>query len=90
MYGCVLSAKVTADVGSSATRAGERGIHTRAFFAPLHRQKPTQQSFRSVFKSFEVARLLGNRGFYLPSGISLENERDRTYRRTIEDILNGL
>lgn len=71
VYGVVLDENtgLTADRAMEALRA--RGIGTRPFFWPMHRQ-PVFQGM-GLFRSehYPVAERLGQRGFYLPSGLAL-------------------
>lgn len=90
MYGCVLTPEVEAGADAIRSKLANRGIDTRAFFAPLHRQKPLQgQSIRGS-KSFEVADRLGSRGFYLPSGIGLERNVIEHVVEQLEGAIDGL
>ena len=90
MCGCVLTEAVP--VGADAVRAelANRGIDTRAFFFPLHRQKPLLELSVRGSTSFEVADRLAERGFYLPSGLGLEEDVIKHIAEQVEDIINGL
>ena len=52
----------------------ERGVETRAFFCPMHRQpvfQGTDSRFPDVSGSYPVSDDLWKRGLYLPSGLGL-------------------
>ena len=72
MCGCVLTNRVGADATAVRELLACRGVDTRAFFAPLHSQPALRDLSVEGSASFEVANRLGERGFYLPSGIGLE------------------
>jgi len=90
MYGCVLTPAVEAGADTIRSELADRGIDTRAFFAPLHRQKPLQGRSIRGSKSFDVANRLGSGGFYLPSGIGLERDVIEHVVEQLEGVIDGL
>jgi perosamine synthetase len=74
VYGLVLKDEVPFDAEHAARRLGERGIGTRPFFWPMHQQPVFQKMGLFPGESCPVAERLSRRGFYLPSGLSLDEE----------------
>ncbi len=70
----------------------EKGIDTRSFFLPLHRQplfvenKKNDARFPDTRGSYPVAEMLGGQGLYLPSSSHLEEEEIRKICDTIKDL----
>ncbi len=52
-------------------RLKERGVDTRTFFIPLHRQPLFQAKGKRQGLSFPVSEALSRKGLYLPSGLAL-------------------
>jgi perosamine synthetase len=52
----------------------ERGIGSRPFFYPLHRQPVLNRLGFGVDDALPVAERLGDQGLYLPSGVTLSDE----------------
>lgn len=53
----------------------ERGIETRTFFIPVHRQPAFRKNEYYRGLSFPVAEELSKKGLYLPSGLALREEQ---------------
>lgn len=79
VYGVVLKNNVSFDAIHAMQRLQGLGIGTRPFFYPLHKQPVLVKKYgiKSQF-GFPVAENLGERGFYLPSGLAL------TYDQAVE------
>jgi len=73
MYGVVLRQE-TPTRDDIRTKLEAKGIETRNFFRPLHRQPAfLDLGISSKEDSLPVSELLGQRGFYLPSGPALSD-----------------
>ncbi len=74
MFGLLLEPSFGHTATDVRTMLHDRGVDTRAFFVPMHRQ-PVYQGGDSRWPDlrgeYPVSDLLANRGFYLPSGMSL-------------------
>lgn len=90
MFGCVLSKKLDTDADAVRATLAARDIDTRAFFSPLHRQKPLLGVSKSGSTSFAVADTLGSRGFYLPSGIGLAWDVIKHVVEELGEVICGL
>ena len=71
VYGIVLKDEVPFDAKEAMNKLGDMGIGTRPFFLPMHLQPVFIKM--NLFKdlSLPAAKWLGNRGFYIPSGLAL-------------------
>jgi perosamine synthetase len=71
VYGLVLNDDVPFDAAEAMARLAKAGVGTRPFFFPMHRQ-PVFLNM-GLFRSAEcpIAERLGERGFYIPSGLGL-------------------
>lgn len=90
VYGVVLDDDVPADAREVMSRLAERGIGTRPFFYPMHLQ-PVFRA-RGLFEgvSCPVAERIAERGFYLPSGLALEDEQIDRVGRVLRDVMAEL
>jgi len=74
MYGVVLKDSFGSTKRDVRDRLQAEGIETRSFFIPMHRQPVFQDGNRrwpDLRGHYPVSDMLGDRGFYLPSGLSL-------------------
>jgi len=62
----------------------ERGIDTRSFFVPVHKQPVFAHDFSSF--SLRVSEELSEKGFYLPSGLALTEEQIQTVSDTLHAV----
>jgi len=67
------------------TALRERGIDSRAFWFPLHRQKPYEASNKDFDTTIEVSR----DGLWLPSSFDLTYEQARMVADVVRDATNG-
>jgi len=56
-------------------RLKEKGVDTRTFFIPLHRQPLFQAKSEYNDLSFPVSEILSEKGLYLPSGLALSKDQ---------------
>jgi dTDP-4-amino-4,6-dideoxygalactose transaminase len=63
----------------------EQGIDSRAFWFPLHRQKPYERSDEEFGKAIEASR----DGLWLPSSFDLTYEQARTVADVVRTAVNG-
>lgn len=74
VYGVVLKDEVPFDAEEAMQKLAARGIGTRPFFWPMHEQPVFRK--KGLFKGVAcpVAERLARRGFYLPSGLRLDED----------------
>ncbi len=68
------------------TRLKERGVDTRTFFVPLHRQPLFQAKAEYRNLSFPVSEALSEKGLYLPSGLALTKDQMKRVAAEIRKI----
>lgn len=87
VFGVVLDESVPFDAAEAMRRLAALGVGTRPFFYPLHRQ-PFLGGAHSAL-SLPVSERLGERGFYLPSGLALTDEQVRRAAAALRQILEA-
>ena len=87
VYGLLLEQAAPFDAREAMRRLGEKGIGTRPFFWPLHLQPVF--AARGLFRGerHPVAERLGQRGFYLPSGLALTGEQIAAVAQGVRELL---
>ncbi len=79
MYGLVIDPKKIKPTRDRLCEfLAERGVETRPFFMPMHRQKMVAKEYANLEKDYPVSNLLSEFGFYLPSGAGLTSENIET------------
>jgi perosamine synthetase len=74
VYGIVLNPKLGRNAIDLMTALNAKGIGTRPFFYALNKQPVFNKMGLFLNERFEVAELLTDYGFYLPSGLNLEKD----------------
>ena len=72
VYGLVLKDEVEFDADIAIKKLAELGVGARPFFWCLHEQPYFNKQGLFLEKKYPVAERLARRGFYIPSGLSLE------------------
>lgn len=88
VYGVVLDDERPEDAGTLMRELGRRGIGTRPFFWPMHEQPVIRRMGLNGRGCFPVAERLARRGFYLPSGLALQEEQISKVAATLDDLLS--
>lgn len=87
VYGVVLKDSVPMDAETMMRRLGEEGIGTRGFFWGLHEQPVFRKMGLFAGESYPVAERLARRGFYIPSGLTLDDEQQAYVAEKIKKVL---
>ena len=66
----------------------EAGIETRPFFHPLHKQPILKELEFAQSAQCPISEWLGERGFYLPSGLALSSEEIETVIQVTRKIFS--
>lgn len=67
----------------------QRGIGTRPFFFPLHRQPVLEHFGIALQKSLPVSEWLGKQGFYLPNGADSTAEKREYVAEQLREVLTS-
>lgn len=90
IYGTVLEDNVPCAAKDVMRHLAEYKIGTRPFFWPMHEQPVFQRMGLFKDECYPVAERLARRGFYLPSGLTLDNEQIMYIVEKLSDVLNNL
>jgi len=88
VYGIVLEDCVPFDAFDAMNKLIRLGIGTRPFFYPMHLQPVFQQMGLFQGEHYPEAEKLGERGFYLPSGLTITKEQVKTVAESLVKIIN--
>ena len=87
VFGMVLEDEVTFDAAEAMLKLKEKGIGTRPFFWPMHRQPVFTKKGLFAGETYPVAERLADRGFYLPSGLALTVEQIDAVCQAVREVL---
>jgi perosamine synthetase len=91
MYGVMLGAGVKKTKEEVMNSLKERGVDTRSFFIPMHKQPVfldgTLPNAPRIEGSFPISEWLSERGFYIPSSSNL-SDRDAQYvAKSLKEVI---
>ena len=87
IYGLVLDEGKSFDAAQMMRILTEKGIGSRPFFWPMHEQPVFNSMGMFSGDSYPVAERLARRGFYIPSGLAMDEERLNRVADAVTDIL---
>lgn len=87
VYPIVLDDSIPFDAIEMMARMGRLGIGTRPFFYPIHKQPVFLKAGLFDAEDHPVAERIGDRGFYVPSGMALT---EREIRRVADAVKTAL
>lgn len=87
VYGLVMGDDIPYDAVEMMRKLGERKIGTRPFFYPMHKQPVFNKMGLFTAESYPVSDKLGERGFYVPSGLALTDEQIDSVIHHLKEIL---
>lgn len=87
VYGIVLGGNVSFDADTAMQRLHKKGIGTRPFFWPMHKQPVFNKM--GLFKGdfCPVAERMAERGFYIPSGLGITVDQIERVALALKEIL---
>jgi perosamine synthetase len=88
VYGMVLNDDVPFDAVEAMKRLGKLGVGCRPFFYPMNKQPVLQKLGLFAGESYPVAERLGERGFYIPSGMALTEAQGQTVIEKVREVLS--
>ena len=88
VYGLVLNDEIKFDAEEAINRLAKLGVGCRPFFCPMHQQPVLKDLGLVKEEKFPVAERLYKRGFYLPSGLALNEQKISHVVNAVFKILN--
>ena len=88
VFGLILDKSINLNANKVMKGLTERGIGTRPFFYPIHLQPVLKKRGLFYNERFPVAENLYNNGFYIPSGLALNNDQIFKVTKNIINILH--
>ena len=88
VYGMVLNDNVPFDAMEAMKRLARLGVGTRPFFYPMHWQPVLKEMGLFAGEHYPVAERLGERGFYIPSGMALTVEQMDEVIARVREVLS--
>lgn len=88
VYGILISKEAGIKATNVMQKLHEKGIGTRPFFYPMHLQPVLKKLGFFKNEEYPVAKHLYDYGFYLPSGLGLEEADIEYVSKMLIDILN--
>lgn len=88
VYGIVLSSELKMNAEEIMKKLSDKKIGTRPFFFPMHQQPVLQKMGLFKHEKYPVAEFISRNGFYLPSGLALQNEQIDIIANNLMDVLN--
>ena len=87
VYGIVLKDDIPFDAKEAMQKLGKQGIGTRPFFWPMHLQPVLLNKGLFKGEQYPVAERISRRGFYIPSGLALNNSEIEKITKVLQKIL---
>lgn len=87
VYGVVLKDKVGFDSAEATQRLAQKKIGTRPFFWPMHEQPVFKDMGLFSGEQYPVAERIARRGFYLPSGLTLNQDQIQYVAESLNECI---
>ncbi len=88
VYGILLKDEIPFDAQEAMSRLNNEGIGTRPFFWPMHEQPVFKKMGLFGNETHPVSSLIARRGFYLPSGLSLNSGQLERVAAAVRKVLS--
>jgi len=88
VYGIVLKDSMRFDAKGIMQKLGEKGIGTRPFFWPMHLQPIFLEDNLFQGEKYPVAERISKRGFYIPSGLGLDDSKIERVAEILQQVLH--
>lgn len=89
VFGMVLDSRMSMNAKDMMAELALRGIGCRPFFYPMHLQPVFKKMGLFEGEQYPVAENLGERGFYVPSGLTVTEEQCQYIAEQIKDVLKA-
>ena len=90
VFGLVLEKDIPMNAIEMMQKLKEKQIGCRPFFYPMHLQPVFQKMGLFQEERYPVAENLGERGFYIPSGLGVTQEQQRYIVNSLKEILESV
>ncbi len=90
MYGVLVEKDFGLSRDEFMKKLSEKGVDTRTFFIPMHRQPILRKMGLFKGEKYPVSDEIGRRGLYLPSGLAITKKQIEIVCRAIKDIKNNV
>lgn len=87
VFGIVLKAHIAFDAQVAMTKLASEGVGSRPFFYSMHKQPVFNHKGWYLNEHFPISENLSERGFYIPSGLSLTEREMDTVIEKVRKIL---
>lgn len=87
VYGLLLDESTAMNALQMAERLKDRGIETRPFFLGMHEQPVFQHMGLFLNECYPVAERLASQGLYIPSGLTLNDDRIEQVAAAVRECL---
>lgn len=87
VFGMVIENDVPLDAREIMKKLAERKVGCRPFFYPMHFQPVFRKMGLFENESYPIAEKLGERGFYIPSGLSVTEEQRVYIAEQIREVM---
>jgi perosamine synthetase len=89
MYGILVGNKFGMSRNQLMSALSRKGIETRLFFIPIHKQPVFQKMNYFLKECYPISEELARSGLYLPSGSGLKEREIRYIAKSIKELKNG-
>ena len=87
VYGLLLDESTELEAETAMKRLAEKGVGTRPFFYPMHKQPVLRQMGIFESASMPVSEEMYKRGIYIPSGMKLNTDQIQNTSRAVIEII---
>jgi len=90
VYGVTLKKEIKVSASKVMEMLKERGIGTRPFFYPMHKQPVLNKMGLFLNQEYPVSEYLYEKGFYLPSGLGITDAQIRMSAEALIEVLKEI
>ena len=87
VFGMVLQPEVSMNAKEMMDKLAKRNVGCRPFFYPMHQQPVFHKMGLFSGERYPVAERLGERGFYVPSGLTVTEEQRQYIADQVKEVL---
>ncbi len=87
VFGIVLNDKTKINAQTAMYSLGKKGIGTRPFFYPMHKQPILKKMGLFKGENYSIAENISQNGFYIPSGLAITKEQIICVANAVREVL---